>query len=159
HAAYYGRGLVLKEKGELDKALADFDKAIEANSAQSAYYEARGGVHYAKRDYKAAIQDFTQAFDRSGKRNMEALYNRAVAMRLEGQCDRAAVDLDVVIRNKQDAGAFYNRGLCYRDLKDYDKAIQDFSAAIRLDSKNPAIFTDRGIAYIAKGDYDKAIED
>lgn len=42
---------------------------------------------------------------------------------------------------------------------DYDKAIADFSALIRLDPKNAAVYGDRGLAYRKKGDLDRAIAD
>ena len=41
----------------------------------------------------------------------------------------------------------------------YDRAIDDFSQAIRLDAKNAAAFDNRGLAYRMKGDLDRAIAD
>jgi tetratricopeptide (TPR) repeat protein len=45
------------------------------------------------------------------------------------------------------------------DKLDYDKAIQDFGQAIRLDPKKADAYSGRGYAYAAKQDYDKAIKD
>ena len=41
----------------------------------------------------------------------------------------------------------------------YDKAIADFTEAIRLDPKYAEAYCNRGCAYRNKGDYDKAIAD
>ncbi len=43
--------------------------------------------------------------------------------------------------------------------QEHDKAISDFTEAIRLDPDAPEIYTARGMAYTAKQDYDKAITD
>ena len=42
---------------------------------------------------------------------------------------------------------------------DHDRAIADYSEAIRLDPKHASAFNNRGIAYRAKGDHDRAIAD
>jgi tetratricopeptide (TPR) repeat protein len=53
----------------------------------------------------------------------------------------------------------YNRGLKYSKAGDYDKAIVEYTEAIRLDSKNAWAFFNRAIAYEHKGDTDKALAD
>src|SRR5260370_661859 len=55
--------------------------------------------------------------------------------------------------------AYAYRGLAYRAKDDTDRAIVDYSEAIRLDPKYVIAFVSRGIAYPVKGDYDRAIAD
>jgi tetratricopeptide (TPR) repeat protein len=57
------------------------------------------------------------------------------------------------------AVAHYNRGSVYRDRSDYDRAIEDYTAAIRLDPRYAAPHNGRGIAYRYKGDPDRALVD
>lgn len=57
------------------------------------------------------------------------------------------------------AVAYYNRGQAYATKKDYDRAIADFSDAIRLDPKDAGFYSNRGTAYERKGDNDRAITD
>lgn len=57
------------------------------------------------------------------------------------------------------AYAYFSRGIAYYDKDDYDRAIQDYTEAIRLDPKQADFFMCRGIAYHRKGDYDRAIQD
>jgi tetratricopeptide (TPR) repeat protein len=54
---------------------------------------------------------------------------------------------------------YYNRGNAYRDKGQYDRAIQDYDEAIRLDPKYADAFNNRGYTYNAKGQYDRAIKD
>jgi tetratricopeptide (TPR) repeat protein len=51
------------------------------------------------------------------------------------------------------------RGMAYVKLKDYDRAIADHTAALRLQPNNPRSFNFRGLANRYKGEYDAAIAD
>jgi tetratricopeptide (TPR) repeat protein len=55
--------------------------------------------------------------------------------------------------------AYNNRGNAYFAKKDYDRAIADYTEAIRLDPKYALAYSNRGTAYKAKGNYDLAIAD
>jgi tetratricopeptide (TPR) repeat protein len=57
------------------------------------------------------------------------------------------------------SSVYNNRGAAYVDKRDYDRAIQDYNEAIRLNPSLAASFYGRGIAYNRKGDFDHAIED
>ncbi len=57
------------------------------------------------------------------------------------------------------AMAFNNRGTAYSDKKDYDRAIADYSEAIRLNGNYATAFSNRGVAYRAKGEFDRAVAD
>ncbi|MFL6950578.1 MAG: tetratricopeptide repeat protein, partial [Xanthobacteraceae bacterium] len=53
----------------------------------------------------------------------------------------------------------FNCAIEHRQKGDYDRAIADFSEAIRLDPKDAAVYNNRGNAWRAKGDNDRAIAD
>ena len=57
------------------------------------------------------------------------------------------------------AKAFVNRGLGYANKGQYDRAIQDYDQAIKLDPNYANAFNNRGIAYADKDQYDRAIQD
>jgi len=57
------------------------------------------------------------------------------------------------------AEGFIDRGLTYYDKGDYDRAIADFTQALRLNPNNYGVYLFRGHSYIIKGDYDRGIAD
>ena len=57
------------------------------------------------------------------------------------------------------ATIYYYRGNAYYNQKEYDRAIEDYNQALKLNPKLVAAFNNRGIAYAQKGEYDRAIAD
>ena len=57
--AYYNRGLVPYDLGDLQVALADFDRAIELDPLLATAYYARGLVHDQVGNVQAAAADYT----------------------------------------------------------------------------------------------------
>ncbi len=57
------------------------------------------------------------------------------------------------------ARAFFNRGRAWADQANYDRAIQDFDQAIRLDPAYPDAFNNRGVAWLGKGQMQSAAAD
>ena len=65
---------------------------------------------------------------------------------------------DEAIRlDPRSARAYYDRGLAYGHLYDFDEAIADFSAAINLDPKLTDAYICRGVVYGSKREYAKEI--
>ena len=54
---------------------------------------------------------------------------------------------------------FYNRGNAWHAKGDNDRAIADYTEAIRLDPREARAFNNRAVAWQAKGEYDRAIAD
>jgi len=57
------------------------------------------------------------------------------------------------------AAAFSNRGLAYKRKNQWDRAIADYSEAIRLNPNDAQVLSNRGNAFYYKGQLDRAIED
>lgn len=58
-----------------------------------------------------------------------------------------------------EAKAYFDSGLASLNRKEYDKAIGDFTEAIRLDPNNTLAYFNRGLAYDNTGNYQKAVSD
>jgi tetratricopeptide (TPR) repeat protein len=91
-AAY--RGHTHRVKGDHDRTIADFTKAIEFNQKDAAAYTNRGDAYYAKGHYDRAIADHTKAIELNPQ-FAEAYTNRGNAYRAKGDHDRAVNDFNL----------------------------------------------------------------
>ena len=157
--AYGKRGNAHHDKGEYDRAIADYTRAVELNANDAVVYNNRGIAYRAKGDNDSAIADYTRVTE-INPRDAVAYNNRGVAYRAKGNNDSAiadhtkAIDIDPEL-----ASAFYNRGLAYRAKGDNDRAFEDATATIEINPRHISAYYSRGLALAAKGNYDRAIAD
>ena len=59
--AYYNRGAAFQTKGDVDRAITDYDAAIGLKPDYAAAYENRARAYVAKGDYTRAVADVTKA--------------------------------------------------------------------------------------------------
>jgi tetratricopeptide (TPR) repeat protein len=73
---------------------------------------------------------------------------------------KAIVYLSNAIKLKPNlADAYYNRGIAYKGLSQYQHAIEDFNETIRLKPDSAGAYNNRGTTYAELGQYQRAIED
>ncbi len=74
--------------------------------------------------------------------------------------DRAIAEFNEAIKlDPKNAVAYYDRGVAYGHMGEYDKEITDCTEAIRLDPKLAVAYCSRGAAYHAETRYDSALAD
>ena len=61
--AYFSRGIAYRNKDEHDRAIADYNKAIEIDPKLAAAYRSRGNAYADKGEYDRAIMDYTKAIE------------------------------------------------------------------------------------------------
>ena len=87
---------------------------------------------------------FNRAYDEGQKGNRETAieyYTRAIEL------------------NPEYADAYNNRGIAYKNIKEYEKAIRDYNKAIELNPEYAMAYNNRGIAYYNLKEYEEAISD
>jgi len=158
-AFYYDRGLEYKNRGDIDSAISDYNKAIELDPAIGTAFDARGHAYEDKGEFERAIADFDEAV-RLNPKDAFAFSHRGAALRQRGDHDRAIADFNEAVRLDPDyAEGFSYRGSEYAEKGDYDRAIVDFDKAISLDPRLVSALNGRGKVYQSKGDHDRAIAD
>ena len=159
HTAYYNRGAVYKEKGELDNAIQDYATAIELNPDYADAYNNRGTAYAKKGELDNAIKDLTTAIE-CNPVYAKAYNNRGAAYFQKGELDNAIKDLTTAIELNPDyANAYYNRGTVYAEKGELDNAIKDFTKTIELNPVYADAYRNRGTTYLQKGELDNAIKD
>ncbi len=183
--AFVNRGIASRILHDFDAAIADLDQAIRRNPELAIAYSNRGMAYQGKQDYDHAIADYDQAIRRDPKL-IEAYSARAeghwqqVRVRfgddadVEGDLarvghvigDRArAFQLDPTNEKLRDS---LTRALVYRGhlyeydknkRKDLDRALADYSEAVRVDPKNYDALSSRCDVYTEMNDFDRAVAD
>jgi tetratricopeptide (TPR) repeat protein len=72
-------------------------------------------------------------------------------------CTKLAEDRSDTPRNR--AVAYYDRGNAYKNRQEYDRAVADYSDALKLDPKYAHAYLNRGFSFAAKGDAKSALAD
>jgi len=130
--AYYKLGIAWHRKGEYDRSINQYSKAIEINPRYVQAYISRGVAYARKGQLDKAISDYTRAMEINPKCAL-AYYNRGVAYARKGQLDKAISDYSKAIHiNSKIAMAYYNRGTAYYFKGEHDKAWKDVNMAQSL---------------------------
>jgi tetratricopeptide (TPR) repeat protein len=127
------RGIEKAKNGDLDGAMADFDRAIELNPKDDAPYYNRAQANRLKKDAAGAIADYTRAIE-LGSTNPAAYNNRGNARAENNDRDGAIADYTRAIELRPDyARAYYNRAVTKQAKGDAAGAAADFKTAEKLD--------------------------
>jgi tetratricopeptide (TPR) repeat protein len=133
--AYVNRGVEYDNKGDYDRAIADYNAAIPLDPKDPHARNDRGESYRHKSDYDHAIADYTDAI-RLDPKYVHAYSNRGLAYRAKGDNDRAIADLTQAIRfDPKYAPAYYNRGLAKRAKGDIAGGDADIATAKQLNPK------------------------
>jgi lipoprotein NlpI len=93
------------------------------------------------------------------KQQHEWCVNRGDIYSMDQQITGCTAEIQSGRESRQNFGtSYYNRGIAYAKIKDYDHAIADYNQAIRLNPK-PEIYNNRGLTYAWKGEDDRAMAD
>ena len=112
----------------------------------------RGGAFYYKGQVERAMQDYEQAI-KLDPHYAHAYNNRCWSGAVLGRTEQAAADCSKVLKLYNVANTFENRGFIHLKSGEFDRAIADYEAGLRLDPPNKADFLyGRGLAKTKKGD-------
>jgi tetratricopeptide (TPR) repeat protein len=137
YEAYFNRGILRREIGDLDGAIQDYSLAIDINPTQSQIYNNRGNARRDKGDLEDAMSDYDMAI-RLNPNAARALINRGMVHRIFGNPDSALADFAKAISLKPTdldfAEAFYNRGVVRQLKGEFIDAVADYQRAINIAS-------------------------
>ena len=163
-SAYNWRGIIWNEKGNLDQAMADYNKSIEIDASSTHPYINRGIIWQKKQDFDRAINDFNEAV-RLDPTSCLARLNRGRTWRKKKEYDKALNDFKAAIEiNPKFVSAYNERAWLWatcRDEKARDgkKAVESATKACELTAwKNPAFLDTLAAAYAETGYFGQAVD-
>ncbi|OAI46732.1 hypothetical protein AYO44_10835 [Planctomycetaceae bacterium SCGC AG-212-F19] len=150
------RGNVHICRKEYDQAIDDYTEAILLDPQAGVYFN-RGLAHAANKDYDRALADYDEAVRRD-----PALAKAGANPGLAYIGPSLYYGKDMVTadgRTPSYLEAFYYRGNARLGREEFDLAIADYTAAVRLASSDPRPLTNRAAAYVGNREYDRARDD
>ena len=126
---HFFKGLAYEEKGDYDRAIAEYDLEIAIDPSNPGNYHTRGSAYVDRGDIARGIQD----------------HDKAIALS------------EYTSETETVKAMFYrDRGYAYLEKGDFDIAIIDFGEAILLDPLSPLAYGMRAYAYESQGEYVEA---
>jgi tetratricopeptide (TPR) repeat protein len=153
---YYDLGNYYFEKGDNEKAIPLFGKAIKVGTNYKSYAN-RGLALMKQLKYDEAIQDFNKAIELKPKQD-EAFLGRAHAYGDLKKYDLSMSDVNEALKFRESYESYFFRGYLYKATENYDLAIENYSKAMTL-TKEVSVYNNRGNVYFLLKDYAKAIAD
>jgi lipoprotein NlpI len=136
---YDNRAVEYEKKGDLERAIADYNEAIQRDPKYAVPYNGRGNVWSDNGDLERAIADYTEAI-RLDSEYATAYRNRARTWIQKDDADNSIADFDQAIKlNPKDAEAFFGRGRTYLGSGALPKALADLDQASELKPKDAYI--------------------
>lgn len=156
---YGASGDAHERSGDLQRALADYNKAVALAPQNPELYRQRGNVYERLGDYARAESDYSQAIQMA-PRTPDGYISRGNVYVTLRKYDAAIVDYSSAIKlDSNDFKAYVGRSLAHIGKGNYDQAIADCNESIRLNPRDDGSFNNRGLASANKGDFNRALLD
>ena len=161
------RGVAWASKGELNKAIGDFNAALKLDSHAIAALLNRGEALLTQGKTDRALEDFSRVL-RLDPNSGEAYLNRGLTFRSMGNFDAAVADFGEAIQLEAGTKAYRCRGellvhLAQLNEANADKylvqAIKDLNEALRADDSFALAYVNRAIAQLMRGDSGQSQQD
>ncbi|MGA1865294.1 MAG: tetratricopeptide repeat protein, partial [bacterium] len=148
------------EKKELDKALQDFDKAIELDPLYANGYYSRGSLYYQKKEYDKAKETLYDTLSKSPDKASIILNDLALYSLSSGNHKDAIDYLNEALAKDPDNEKTYLRlATVYQSSDQSDLAIDIIKKGIKKIPNSISLRTSLGMAYNRIKKYDYAIKE
>ena len=178
---YFQRSSIYYSQKRLEDALIDVNKAIELDSNQFSLYTGRGAIFDVMQEYQKAINDYNKAIS-INQNDFLPYLNRATSFYkledLDASCsdyiilksliqsgkitDQVAItEINDAFQDICDASKpsyYYQRGVGYYNLKEYQKAINIYTEGLKFFPDYSMLLSFKGNAYLSLNQYEQAIE-
>ena len=134
---YFYRGLSQENRGQMEEALADYQKAIELKPDFVLPYS-RSAKIYARQQNHEKANEFYQKAVELGDQDITTLYNHAIILMNLGKNSEAKVALESLLERDRDyADAYYRLGILSIGQGETEKAKEFLQKFLQLDPENP----------------------
>ena len=154
-------GLCAFKMNHYQEALDYFTEAISRFNEDADFYINRGLTFEASGQAERAVEDYKKAMEISPENEIAAYNLSRLQAGSPGTQNKEAIRsfTEIIERNPEMAGPYYNRALAFFNAERYDEALKDYDQAILLDSSSANTWYNRGLTKEQLGDLDGALSD
>jgi len=154
---YWNRAVAHHQGGDLEAAAADYRRAIRLDVRFAAAWSGKATLAFQQGQFEQAIADATVALV-SAPNDLRALMVRGQAYLLVGRGEEARADLDAAVNAESGPSQHAARGHARLAVKDYQGALDDFTAVGPQGTDRTDLAVGRSIALFKLGHYRAALE-
>ncbi len=156
---YFAISQAYINRGDLDRALVEINKALEISPAYGQAYVLRAGIYHLKNQHDKVIADCGKAIELKVDNEFPYVV-RGSSYNVIGKHELAFADFSKAIQiNPQSGLAYIGRGTYHANKKMYERAISDYTQGMKLGSVDAQNYYNRGTVYAHTNDYNRAVED
>ena len=159
-SAYANRGNIYLQQSQWDKALADYDQALEMNPKLSGriYYN-RGSIYDMRGKFDQALADYNMAIELKSHFYPAYFQRGNLHLRQRNWLD-AVEDFEQVIELEPDKDqAYFAAGFGYLNMREWDKALEKYNQGIIINPHDGDAYFGRGFIHVYHGRKARAILD
>lgn len=146
------------ETSDPSAAIPYYDRAITLSPGNIDALRLRAIAKANSNSPEAALADVATALTIAPRDALTLGLKGSILMHL-GKLDDAIQAFSESLSSKPLPQVHFDRGACYYNLGNLPRAIEDYTAAYRLDDSLGGVLFERGLAYHASGDYRRAVDD
>jgi tetratricopeptide (TPR) repeat protein len=121
---------------------------------------ARLGVSNDEVEGEAIVDEIWRVWLQSGRPEIDAMLQNALALLNAGEAQAALVELDAIVARAPDWSEGWNkRATVLYLLDEYDRSLADIERVLALEPRHFGALAGRGLIHIAREDYGAALED
>ncbi|MCK6477790.1 MAG: tetratricopeptide repeat protein [Phycisphaerales bacterium] len=151
------RARLAQQKGDLDAARAEFERAIAENPTLTIAYLGAADIDREKGDYRSAERNYAKAADLEPG-NFDAQYGHGLVLQMLNRLNEAVrAYLRALTIRPDDLQANLNLGTTYLQLNEPGQGLAYAEKAARIDPRNAAARTNLGAIYASLGRHSEAV--
>lgn len=149
---YVKRATLYHKIAEDSLAIVDLKKAIQLDSTKAAYHSFIGQILFDHKDISGSARYFQKALELNPSDEVSHL-KLAHLFLFSGEYPKAFIEINNVLRaNVYNAEAYFLKGMCYKNMKDTNRAISSFQTAVQTDPKYADAYLQLALLFEAKKD-------
>lgn len=155
--AYFLKGYIYKDLNDIDKAISNFQTAVEQNPLHyDAYMQL--GLLFSNKKNDLALNYFDNAL-RINENSREAIYGKAYHYQIKNNFNKAIENYKKILElHPKDSEIFFNIGFCYKEMDSLEKAFQNLNIATNIKPSYAGAHYIKGTIAESSGDNEIALK-